>query len=77
MNLYSVSLKINYIHIHFRYRELDGIDLPKIISNVFVDLPPQRDAKYNFLKNPPKITGQIGVPLIIDNLLGMFWRFYL
>ena len=62
--------EINYVYINFSYHELDGINLHKIISDVFLDLPPQCDTKYNFLKHPPKITGQIGVPLIIDGLLG-------
>ena len=35
-----------------------------------MDLPPPSDSKYNFDRNPPKITGQIGIPPIVDQLLG-------
>ena len=41
-----------------------------VIRRVFIDLPPPSDLKYNFDKNPPKITGQIGIPPIVDQLLG-------
>ena len=42
-----------------------------VVSNVFVDLPPTRDKKYYFDKNPPKLTGQIGIPVVVDKLLGI------
>ena len=41
-----------------------------MIRRVFIDLPPPSDLKYNFDRNPPKITGQIGIPPIVDQLLG-------
>ena len=41
-----------------------------MIKRVFIDLPPPSDWKYNFDKHPPKITGQIGIPPIVDQLLG-------
>ena len=37
---------------------------------MFVDLPSEYNIKYNFTNYPPKTSGQIGVPLIIDGLLG-------
>ena len=41
-----------------------------VIKNVFIDWPPTRDNVYNFDKNPPKLDGQIGIPVIVDKLLG-------
>ena len=55
---------------NFRNEEDKNIDLQNIIRNVFVDLPSEYNVKYNFTKYPPKTSGQIGVPLIIDGLLG-------
>jgi len=44
--------------------------LIEVIRNVFVDSPPPLDSEYHFDKTPPKITGQIGIPVIIDKILG-------
>ena len=55
---------------NFRNEEDKNIDFQNIIRNVFVDLPSEYNVKYNFTKYPPKTSGQIGVPLIIDGLLG-------
>ena len=41
-----------------------------VVRNVFVDWSPTRDMEYHFDKNPPKLTGQIGMPVIVDKLLG-------
>ena len=45
--------------------------LVDVVRNVFVDLPPTRDKEYHFDKTPPKLTGQIGIPVIVDKLLGI------
>ena len=45
-----------------------------VIKNVFIDWPPMRDKEYHFDKNPPKIDGQIGIPVIVDKLLGNLFR---
>ena len=42
-----------------------------VVRNVFVDWPSKRDKEYHFDKNPPKLTGQIGIPVIVDKLLGI------
>ena len=57
---------------NFRNEEDKNVDLQNIIHNVFIDLPSEYNIKYNFTKYPPKTSGQIGVPLIIDSLLGNF-----
>ena len=55
---------------NFRNEEDKNVDLQNMIRNVFIDLPSEYNIKYNFTKYPPKTSGQIGVPLIIDSLLG-------
>ena len=40
----------------------------KIISKVYLDRPTGKP--HNFQKNPPELRGQIGVPPIVDKLLG-------
>ena len=45
--------------------------LVDVVRNVFVDWLPTRDKEYHFDKNPPKLTGQIGIPVIVDKLLGI------
>ena len=55
---------------NFRNEEDKNVDLQNIIRTVFIDLPSEYNITYNFTKYPPKISGQIGVPLIIDSLLG-------
>ena len=65
-----ISNNVVYFHANFRDQENKNFDLQNVIRNVFIDLPPGNDTKYNFYKHPPKTTGQIGVPLIIDSLLG-------
>ena len=37
---------------------------------MFIDGPPDSDAKYQFDIKPPKLKGQIGVPVIVDKILG-------
>ena len=41
-----------------------------MVRRVFIDVPPSFKSTYNFDRNPPKITGQIGIPPIVDQLLG-------
>jgi len=48
--------------------EPDDEKLSKIISKVYLDRPTGNP--YNFQKNPPELRGQIGVPPIVDKLLG-------
>ena len=57
-------------HVNFRNEEDKNVDLQNIIRTVFIDLPSEYNITYNFTKYPPKTSGQIGVPLIIDSLLG-------
>ncbi len=45
--------------------------LVDVVRNVFVDWLPTPDKEYHFDKNPPKLTGQIGIPVIVDKLLGI------
>ena len=40
------------------------------MKTIFVDFPPGPEEEYHFDKNPPKLTGQIGVPVIVDRILG-------
>ena len=60
---------------------LSNVTLPEdtvvdVVKNVFVDLPPEPNAKYHFDKDPPKITGQIGVPVIVDRILGIMAKLW-
>jgi len=48
--------------------EPDDEKLAQIISKVFLDRPTYQP--YSFQLNPPKLVGQIGVPPIVDKLLG-------
>ena len=50
---------------------IEEYQLVDIVRKVFIDGPPTPDKKYHFHKNPPKLTGQIGVPVIVDKLLGI------
>ena len=48
--------------------EEDDDKVSRIIQQAFLDPPSKK--KYNFRKNPPKLVGQIGVPIIVDTILG-------
>ena len=48
--------------------EPDDEKLAQIISKVYLDRPTYEP--YSFQLNPPKLVGQIGVPPIVDRLLG-------
>ena len=48
--------------------ESDDEKLAQVISKAYLDRP--TGDPYSFQLNPPKLTGQIGVPLIVDKLLG-------
>lgn len=48
--------------------EPDDEKLAHIISKVYLDRPTGHP--YSFQQNPPKVDGQIGVPPIVDKLLG-------
>lgn len=48
--------------------EQDDEKLSKIINQVYLDPPSQHP--YTFRANPPPIEGQIGVPRIVDKILG-------
>ena len=50
--------------------ESDDERLSEIIMGKFLDGP--NNGYYNFTKNPPDLDGQIGVPMIIDTILGDF-----
>ena len=51
-------------------KESDDDRLSEIIKGQFLDGP--HNDHYNFTKNPPDLDGQIGVPMIIDTILGDF-----
>ena len=51
-------------------KESDDDRLSEIIKGQFLDNP--HNDHYNFTKNPPDLNGQIGVPMIIDTILGDF-----
>ena len=46
----------------------DEKQMGKIVKNVYLDMPSKKS--YNFRKQPPELNGQIGVPKIVDDLLG-------
>ena len=48
--------------------EPDDNKLAKIISKAYLDRP--SGDPYSFKNNPPELRGQIGVPHIVDKLLG-------
>ena len=48
----------------------DVSELANIIKNVFIDKPSNQS--YNFDYNPPYIYGQIGVPEVVDRILGKY-----
>ena len=51
-----------------RDRSKDAIERGHLVD-IVRKVPPTPDNKYNFDKNPLKLTGQIGVPMIVDKLL--------
>ena len=50
--------------------EQDDEKLSKIIKSTYLDSP--SPYPYTFRANPPPIEGQIGVPKIVDKILGTF-----
>ena len=40
-----------------------------VVRNIFIDNPTEAD--YNFKSSSPNLDGQIGVPPIVDKILGM------
>ena len=48
--------------------EADDSRLAKVIQNVYLDPPSSKP--YAFRSNPPNLDGQIGVPSIVDEILG-------
>ena len=48
--------------------EADDSRLAKVIQNVYLDPPSSKP--YAFRSNPPNLDGQIGVPSIVDRILG-------
>ena len=48
----------------------DVSELANIIQNVFIDKPSNQS--YNFDYNPPYVYGQIGVPEVVDRILGKY-----
>ena len=46
----------------------DEAELANIIKNVFIDKASNNS--YNFDYNPPYVYGQIGVPEVVDRILG-------
>ena len=43
-----------------------------VLKDVFIDWPPLTHKGYRFT-NPPKIDGQFGMPVIVDNILGIVY----
>ena len=57
--------------IFFSAREIPGDLLEDIVRNVFIDNPPEPpENQYNFKHSPPALDGQLGVPPIVDKILG-------
>ena len=52
-------------------KEPDDEKLAKIINQVYLDPPSQHP--YTFRANPPRLVGQIGVPKIVDKILGKWF----
>ena len=50
--------------------EQDDEKLSKIIKSTYLDSPSSHP--YTFRANPPPLEGQIGVPRIVDKILGTF-----
>ena len=44
--------------------------LVDVVRNIFIDWSPTRDREYHFDKIPPNLNGQVGILVIVDNLLG-------
>ena len=45
-----------------------------IVWNVFVHKPSSTQLAYNFKKALPDLNGQIGVPPIVDKILGILYK---
>ena len=59
-------------HIYFIYSRVNSLELiADIVRDVFIDIPNEHQGTYNFEKNPPELHGQIGVPPIVDKILGI------
>ena len=57
---------------NFSSREIADDLLEDIVRNVFIDNPPEPpDNKYNFKSSTPALDGQIGVPPVVDKILGV------
>ena len=48
--------------------EADDSRLAKVVKNIYLDPPSSKP--YAFRSNPPNLDGQIGVPSIVDRILG-------
>ena len=46
----------------------DVLHLSNIVKTVYLDPPSTKT--YNFSNNPPPLNGQIGVPRVVDRILG-------
>ena len=66
--MYISKLKQIYI-IYSEQRICDDIMLD-IVRKVFIDSPTQYQKAYNFKTSSPFLDGQIGVPPIVDKILG-------
>ena len=55
---------------YFRRQTLPDDQLADIISKVFTDHPNHPPLPYNFHSSNPSLNGQIGVPPIVDKILG-------
>ena len=44
---------------------------------MYIDWPPKEHKGYKWSKNPPKIDGQLGMPVIVDKLLGKKYNYFL
>ena len=64
-----LSLFTEY-HEIFRQYNIPDDQLANIISKVFTDHPSNPDLPYNFRSSNPSTNGQIGVPPIVDKILG-------
>ena len=45
-------------------------ELTSAIKKYFIDWPSSQNTNHNLSQNPPKVSGQIGIPVIVDKILG-------
>ena len=51
-------------------RDISDDILAEIVRSKFIDNPKSPPLPYNFARSKPRLNGQIGVPRIVDKILG-------